>query len=189
MRPAWQIELGRRWTEPHRHHHGIEHLREVLIALDLLTADGLAFDTALARRGAWFHDAIFDVTRDDNEEASAELARQLIGGPMGERVADLVMTTRDHVPGADPEAVALCDADLSVLGSRADRYGQFARGVRAEYAHVPEPVFRNERAAVLRRLLAHERVYASAEGRARWEDDARRNVQDEIRQLVPLASV
>ena len=189
MRPAWQVDLGRRWTEPHRCHHDIEHLREVLTALEILAMDGLVFNARVTRRAAWFHDAVYDVFRDDNEEASADLARHLIRGTTGERIAAVVMTTKTHQPGDDPEAVALCDADLAVLGSGRQRYARYCQEIRNEYAHVPERQFRSRRAEALTTLLKHEHLFASPQGRSRWEAPARRNVDAEIRQLVPLNSV
>lgn len=185
MRLAWQVELGRRWTEPHRRHHNIDHLREVLDALEVLATDGLAFDKALVRRAAWFHDAVYDVHRDDNEELSAELARQILTGAMGERVAELVMITKSHEPDPeDPDAAALCDADLSILGSSEARYLQYTTDIRAEYEHVPEPTFRSTRAALLMDLLRHPCLYTSTEGQDRWEITARANVGAEVARLT-----
>lgn len=190
MQPAWQFELGRRWSEPHRHHHDLEHLREVLDALEALSADGLEFDLPLARRAAWFHDAVYDVYRDDNEERSAALARRILPESMRERVAGLVLVTKDHLPPAgDAEAAALCDADLSVLGATGERYELYAHAIRLEYEHVPEQVFRRERARVLERLLGRDHLYATTPGRTRWEASARHNVAAEIRRLRPLTSV
>ena len=185
MRPAWQIELGRRWTEPHRRHHTIDHLREVLDSLNALAADGFAFDHEVVRRAAWFHDAIYDVHRDDNEERSAELARQMIAGAIGERVAQLVLVTKAHHPDPeDHDAAALCDADLSILGSSQDRYRKYADDIRQEYEHVPEPTYRSTRAAVLIDLLRNPCLYTSTQGQDRWEATARANVGAEVARLT-----
>lgn len=190
MQPAWQLELGTRWSEPHRHHHDLEHLREVLDALELLASDGLEFDLALARRAAWFHDAVYDVFRDDNEERSAALTRRMLPPSMREDVARLVLMTKTHiVDDGDVDAAALCDADLSVLGSAPDRYKRYARAVRLEYAHVSDPEFRRGRVRILSDLLARDPLFATEPGRDRWEEPARRNVADEIARLQPLSSV
>ncbi|MGH3425443.1 MAG: HD domain-containing protein, partial [Nocardioidaceae bacterium] len=162
VQPAWQLELGRRWSEPHRHHHDLEHLREVLDALEGLASDGLEFDLTLVRRAAWFHDAVYDVHRDDNEERSAALAlRMLPTSSKRDEVARLVMVTKDHVVGPDDrDGAALCDADLSVLAGTAERYGRYADAIRLEYEHVPDAQYRRARARVLTDLLAHDPLYA-----------------------------
>jgi hypothetical protein len=61
-----------RWNEAHRSYHDERHLEDVLLALDQLATRGerVSADTLLA---AWFHDAVYTGTGDD-ELASAELA-------------------------------------------------------------------------------------------------------------------
>jgi predicted metal-dependent HD superfamily phosphohydrolase len=58
-------ELLARWSEPHRRHHDGAHLREVLDAVTLLAEHGLVFDRDAVNLAAWFHDAVYDVGRDD----------------------------------------------------------------------------------------------------------------------------
>lgn len=179
------MELGKRWAEPHRTYHGIEHLRDVLDALELIAADGWPFDLELARRAAWFHDAVYDVRRDDNEERSAALAHRMLPAAMAEPVARLVLLTKDHVvePG-DAVGAALCDADLSILGSAPQRYARYCTEVRDEYDHVPDALYRRERTRVLLALLDHEPMYASEPGRVHWETEARDNVTKEVASLM-----
>jgi predicted metal-dependent HD superfamily phosphohydrolase len=102
----------------------------------------------------------------------------------GERVAALVRVTLHHdpVPG-DSEAAVLCDADLAVLAAGPERYARYVRSVRQEYAHVPEPMFRSGRAAVLDALAAMPRLYRTPVGRERWEDAARANLARELAEL------
>jgi predicted metal-dependent HD superfamily phosphohydrolase len=47
----------------------------VLDAVALLAERGLVVDRDAVDLAAWFHDAVYDVGRDDNEDRSAELAR------------------------------------------------------------------------------------------------------------------
>jgi predicted metal-dependent HD superfamily phosphohydrolase len=55
--------------------------------------------------------------------------------------------------------------------------------VRAEYAEVPDDLFRTGRAAVLRQLLGLPRLFATPEGRRRWESRARSNLAAELASL------
>lgn len=181
---GWRAELERRWAEPHRHHHDRQHLTDVLAALDELARAGEPFEASTVRTAAWFHDAVYDPRRDDNEQRSAELAVELLGSPAATEVARLVLATREHLvaPG-DDDAAALCDADLSVLGSDADRYRRYADGVRREYAHVPEAEFRQARAEILAGFLDRPRLFATPSGRGWWEARARENLAAEIAAL------
>ena len=137
------------------------------------------------RRGAFFHDAVYDVTADDNEERSAALAERVLG-ELGwsddrcSRVARLIMATAGHEPADDAddadeadEAVML-DADLAVLGSEPAAYQAYVTGVRAEYGQLDDERWRTGRRAVLARLLGREPLYSTEPGRSRWERRARR---------------
>jgi predicted metal-dependent HD superfamily phosphohydrolase len=183
--------LGR-WREPHRHHHGEQHLADVLDAVHLL-ADETA-DVAVVLLAAWYHDAVYDGRPGEDEERSAQCAERELAGlgvpPQRVRaVAGLVRATVDHTgdppAGVDGrDAAVLNDADLSVLAAVEPRYRRYADGVRAEYAHVPEAAFRQGRAAVLQRLLAAPHLFRTHHGRAHWEPAARRNLARELAELT-----
>lgn len=192
LRTAWRdllpeapdlgADLLRRWTEPQRHYHDTEHLTEVLEALDAI---GPAPSTPV-RLAAWFHDAVYDPTRDDNEERSAELAQSTlpIAGVEPAEVAEvvrLVRLTATHDPEPDdPNGSLLCDADLAILASTPERYARYVADVRREYVQVPDETFRAARDEILRRLLERTRIYRTAAGQARWEAAARRNLNAEL---------
>ncbi|HEX9498090.1 MAG TPA: hypothetical protein VF926_06850, partial [Mycobacterium sp.] len=139
-------DLLARWSETHRKHHTVAHLHEMLDAIGLLAESGIDFYREAVELAAWFHDAIYEIGRDDNE-GSAELARQLLASsPIRDEVARLVLITKTHkVDDDDVNGAVLCDADLSVLGSDAQRYRTYAAAVREEYADVPDDAFRPAR--------------------------------------------
>lgn len=179
-------QLLSRWRQPHRRYHDAEHLAEVLDAVDVL-AD-LAADPVTVRLAAWFHDAVYDGRPGDDEEASAELAGQLLGalGVHADRVAQvarLVRLTTRHDPGPDdPDGQVLCDADLAILAAPAERYTRYVEAVRQEYAQVPDDAFRVGRAAVLERL-ARGQLYRTGRAHDRWDAAARSNLATELRML------
>ena len=177
-----EAELLRRYAEPHRHYHDQRHLREVLDAVDRLGHH--ADDLEAVRLAAWFHDAVYDPRADDNEDRSAALAQASMPPPLAEEVARLVRLTAQHDPAlGDHNGAVLCDADLAILGAAEQRYDEYAADVRREYAHVPDGAFRTGRAAVLRRLLARDRIYCTATAYELWEDRARANLRRELSAL------
>ncbi|SEH51964.1 Predicted metal-dependent phosphohydrolase, HD superfamily [Mycolicibacterium rutilum] len=185
-------DLLARWSEPHRRHHTLKHLDEVLDAVGVLARAGIEFDREAVELAAWFHDAVYEIGADDNEDRSAELARRLLPSPVRDEVARLVLVTKSHkADDGDVDAAVLSDADLSVLGSPADRYRAYAHAVREEYAAIPDDVFKPARAQVLSALLDGTIFHTDA-GRARWEQQARRNLGDEVAALtqgLPRAGV
>lgn len=70
--PAVGEALVRRYSEPHRRYHTVEHLAAMLAVIDDLAAD--AADLDAVRYAAFFHDAVYAMDGGDNEEASARLA-------------------------------------------------------------------------------------------------------------------
>ena len=102
-----------------------------------------------------------------------------------DRVAALVTMTADHVAAADadPLTAAFHDADLWVLSAPEERYAEYARQVREEYAVVPDDAFAAGRAAVLEALLAQRPLYATSYGRRAWEARARAQVTAEVAAL------
>ena len=178
-------DLLARWAETHRKHHTVTHLHEMLDAIGLLADAGIEFDREAVELAAWFHDAVYEIGRDDNEDRSAELARELLASsPFRDEVARLVLVTKTHeVADDDVNGAVLSDADLSVLGSDALRYRTYAAAVRDEYADVPDEVFKPARAQVLSALLDRSLFHTSA-GRERWEETARRNIAEEIAALA-----
>lgn len=179
-------ELGRaliaRYQEPHRRYHTLDHLAQVLDRIDELAPEvGEA-----VRVAAWFHDAVYDPLRSDNEERSAALAEATLPGTglnaaVTAEVARLVRLTAEHRPAPeDFSGAVLCDADLAILGAEPRRYAAYAATVREEYAAVPQEAFRQGRADVLRRLLDRPALFTTPYGHELWEAAARRNVQGEL---------
>ena len=69
------------------------------------------------------------------------------------------------------------------LPGRRARYRAYARAVWDEYTTVPDDAFKPARAQLLTSLL-DARIFHTEPGRARWEERARRNITDEIRELT-----
>jgi predicted metal-dependent HD superfamily phosphohydrolase len=178
-------DLLARWSETHRKHHTISHLHATLDAVGLLADAGIDFDREAVELATWFHDAIYEIGRDDNEDRSAELAYELLeSSPIRDEVARLVRVTKTHkVADDDVNGAVLSDADLSVLGSEPLRYRAYAATVRQEYADVPDEVFKPARVQALSALLEGP-LFHTTVARQRWEERARQNIAEEIAALT-----
>ncbi|WP_449060278.1 HD domain-containing protein [Planomonospora algeriensis] len=179
-------DLISRYGEPHRRYHTAAHLEAVLDHVDALA--GHAGDPDLVRLAAWFHDAVYDPRRGDNEERSARMAERALpelGLPASAvaAVARLVRLTVTHAPAAgDADGAVLCDADLAILAASPEVYAAYAAAVREEYAFVPGEAFRTGRAAVLRSLLDLPMIFHSPAASG-WEGAARENMRGELDRL------
>ena len=189
--PERGAALLRRYSEPHRRYHTVEHLLEVLGWVDEL-AD-LADDVAAVELAAWYHDAVYDpaAPAEESERASAELAAAELATAgvdpeLVREVERLVLLTTGHdVAAGDTDGAVLADADLAILGAPADRYVRYTADVRAEYGHVADDAWRAGRAAVLRRFLDRPRLYVTDRAHAALDAAARRNLAAELARLDP----
>lgn len=172
------------YSERHRHYHTLQHLRECLQSLE--AARTLAQRPAEVELALWFHDAVYDVHRDDNEERSAEWAAMAVRNAglqdaVAQRVHALVMATKHKALPAGIDAQVLVDVDLAILGAAEARFDESDMQIRREYAHVPEATFREGRCRVLRSFLERPRLYATEAFHQALEERARRNLARAIR--------
>lgn len=128
--PGLFDELIARYREPHRHYHTVQHLEECFDKLGTLR--DLAEHPAEVELALWFHDAVYDTRRHDNEARSADWARASLPADAGKRVHALVMATRHEAVPAGRDEQVLVDADLSILGAEASRFDGYERQIREE---------------------------------------------------------
>jgi predicted metal-dependent HD superfamily phosphohydrolase len=177
-------ELLSRWSEPHRHYHTVEHLDAVLSVIN--SHADRAVDPDTVKLAAWFHDAVYDPLRVDNEEASALLAEAMLpelSVPPAQvaEVARLVRVTAGHDPlPGDRNGGLLVDADLAILAASPETYRAYTIAIRREYAHLDDGQFAAGRAGVLNNLLNLPRLFHTPVLRERWEDLARSNITAEL---------
>ncbi|MFC5266555.1 hypothetical protein ACFPJ1_30940 [Kribbella qitaiheensis] len=186
-------DLLARYAEQHRHYHDQRHLTELLETIDEL-AD-LADDADTVRLAAWFHDAIYDPQADpgENEEVSAQLAELELSayGVEAARITEIGrlirLTAKHDCEPDDANGAVLCDADLRILSLSADRYDEYAAGIREEYGHIGDRDFARGRMTFLQ-SLAETSLYATSRAQEQWEQAARENLRRELKRWGPKAA-
>jgi predicted metal-dependent HD superfamily phosphohydrolase len=177
------------YSTPNRAYHNLEHLAEMFDVIKRLAP--VIADPDSVHFAVWFHDAVYDTCATDNEERSAQLAKELLT-PLAvprqtiARVAGLVRATA-HLASTespfDTDTAALLDADLAILGTTPERYSRYARDIRLEYHWVPEADYRRGRAAVLQAFLARPRIFHHTLTFEVGEERARSNLKVELDSL------
>lgn len=180
-------ELIAAWSEPHRHYHGPRHL---LAVLDAVAGHHPSDAFTLA---AFFHDAVYEPSRGDNEARSAEWLDHATPGLVngGVKPADialaraLVLATAhpldDIPPGPDAKSIRrFLDADFGIFASLPEDYDAYVAAVRAEYAFVPGEAFAQGRAAFIEKLASavHRRGFFFGEATPFAEHLARQKVPE-----------
>lgn len=175
------------YREPHRAYHTLQHLEECLALRSRLDApcDAPAeIDLAL-----WFHDAVYQPSRDDNEARSATWLDDVAtrcGVEQGtrERLHRLVMATCHRAAPQTRDEALLVDVDLAILGAPAERFGEYEAQVRREYAWVPEWLYRRKRREILVEFMDRPVIYSTEACRQLFEAQARRNLAHSIAALA-----
>ena len=174
------------WSEKHRHYHTLQHLRECLELLDAVRSE--AQRPAEVAVALWFHDAVYEPEREDNEARSAHWMRASttdagVDPAAIERLHAMVMATVDHMPVDEADAQLLVDIDLSIFGSEAARFDESNHQVRRECAHVPEPEWRIGRRRMLQKFLDRPRLFGTERFHGMFEARARENITRELNAL------
>jgi predicted metal-dependent HD superfamily phosphohydrolase len=210
LKVAWQRHVGRgdaaerlfesvttRYRGSGRHYHDLHHVRWVVRHVLELSEQADVTDLDAVVAAAFFHDAVYDVDRDDNEVRSAALAAACLG-ELGwssrrcDRVASMIVATEHHADTGhadtghidtgdiDTDTAVLLAADLAVLAAEPAAYSDSVRKIRREYGHLDEHAWRTGRSAVVEGFLVRPSIFPPRLGLDTWERRARANLTAEL---------
>jgi predicted metal-dependent HD superfamily phosphohydrolase len=176
------------YSEPHRKYHTIQHLNECFMHLEKVRS--LAEHPEEVELALWFHDAIYDTSKKDNEQRSAAWARDStlaagVSSEPAERIYELIMATMPNGVPSGRDAEVLVDIDLAILGSDVARFDEYEVQVREEYSWVPETLYRAARRKVLEEFTRRDWIYSTAPFRSEYEARARDNISRSLDALSP----
>lgn len=178
------------YAEPQRHYHTLIHLQDVLGKLDmakeLLEKSGEVAHLSAPEKqkmfdaielALWYHDAVYDATRKDNEDKSAEWLLKDMGKlDIASEAAALVRMTAHHGKAATLAEKILSDCDLAILGADDAAFRKYDADIRKEYAHVPAPLYKAGRHKVLKGFLDQKDIFKTSAFKEMFDDKARRNL-------------
>lgn len=179
-------EIEESYSMPGRYYHNLSHL-EHMIEKAFQHRDKIGdFDVLLF--SIFYHDIAYDPKRNDNERKSAEIAKRRmkeIGVP-AERIEKCyrqILATRHHDLSSDNDTRFLLDIDLAILGEEPVKYEEYVQKVRREYAFYPKAVLNKGRMAILKNLLAKDRIFQTQPLYELYEKQARQNLMGELEKL------
>ncbi len=177
------------YSQSHRHFHNLQHIEECLQIVEQYAAIvGWGEVPGELELALWFHDVVYDPGAQDNEHRSAELFQSLAreGGlkrEVIEGVISLILETKDHDARGVQLSTIMCDADLWILGSPAERYREYARQVREEHSPYANWEYRWGRRRFLRGMLRRKSLYANPLFEGAFAAQARENMEWELENL------
>ncbi len=172
------------YSEKSRYYHNLEHITSMLSELEEVISDVSSPDTVLF--SIYYHDIIYDPKRKDNEYQSACLCRKVLDATDFKESAvcfQQIIATKDHLLSTDSDTNILLDIDLSILGKEKRIYTEYSSQIRKEYAMYPDFLYKPGRKKALLHLLQSDFIYKTDYFRNKYEDQARKNLEDEIRSL------
>ncbi|MCC5997139.1 MAG: hypothetical protein JJU18_12310 [Oceanicaulis sp.] len=176
-----------RHDKPWRRYHALGHLD--FLSGEIERHHALIAEPARLVLAAWFHDAIYNSLRKDNEARSAGLAARVLPGlgaseQLTARVCALIHATADHASGgADADDALFLDMDCAILGAPPAVYDRYARQIRFEYGWAPSGLYRRGRRAFLTDQLARPRLFHTDEYEGEFGEQARANLARELEGL------
>lgn len=186
---GWE-ELDRGYGDSMRWYHNWEHIEELLNGLSAnfplaaslrVPAEERIEDRLAVELAIWAHDVVYDVSRTNNEERSAQWFElwakdtQLPAATVA-RAAAHIRATAGHAPTTDVDTRWMLDLDLSTLGMSRDRYERYAVDVRTEYARYGDADYRVGRRRVIEHFLGLPRIYQTETLHTQYEAAARANL-------------
>ena len=179
-------EVYAKYSKTNRYYHNVHHLDNLLFELEPLRAN--ISDWEIVIFAIAYHDIIYNVLRQDNEERSAELAIARLKELSidQERVMlckEIILNTKSHQDSTESDIRIFADADLAILGKSSEEYLSYASAVRKEYKIYPDFVYNPGRSKVLESFLAKDHIYHTDFFYNQYEEKARANISNELDQL------
>jgi predicted metal-dependent HD superfamily phosphohydrolase len=176
-------EITKAYTHKKRHYHTLTHLENMIEELDQYRPRITDWDTTLF--AVFYHDIVYNVLKQNNEEKSAMLAVNrmtslAVPAEKIEKCKAMILATKAHQITNNPDTDLFTDADLAILGQPWNTYENYTRQIRAEYAIYPDIMYKPGRKKVLAHFLAMKRIYKTEQFYAQFERAARENMEREL---------
>jgi predicted metal-dependent HD superfamily phosphohydrolase len=177
------LVLQKAYTHRSRYYHNLAHIEHVYQQLLPLQADIQDWDSLAF--AVFYHDAVYNVIKKNNEAQSAVLAEKhliQIDFP-ADKIALVkahIIATQYHTFSTHPDTNFLTDADLSILGSPWDTYLEYTKQIRAEYGIYPDLLYNPGRKKVLKHFLEMPSIYKTPPFQALYEAQAKANLSREL---------
>ena len=166
-----------------RHYHNVRHIVSMLDGFDGLKAK---FEQPVAAELAiFFHDAIYDAARSDNEEQSAIKMKEKLRGVVDDAILDSaefsIQATKKHAATSNPDTNLILDLDMAILGQSWAVYERYAKSVMQEYVPVHgEEAYRQGRPVrFLEPTIAHGDIFLTDDFK-HLNESAIRNMRREV---------
>lgn len=176
------LEIETYYTSKKRHYHTLSHLENLF--QELLSIQEKFENWETVQFSIFYHDMIYNASRNDNEEKSAILAIERLK-EIGISEAEIlkchhqILMTKSHEI-SDSDTNYFTDADLSILGKSWETYEEYFKQIRKEYRIYPDFMYNRGRKKALKHFLEMERIFKTDYFFEKYEKQARQNLKNEL---------
>jgi predicted metal-dependent HD superfamily phosphohydrolase len=179
-------EIGKNYSGTKRYYHTLQHLDNLLGQLVEVKEQIQNWEAILF--ALYYHDIVYNVSRSDNEEKSAEFAEKRmkqIPVPLDtiNLTKEQILLTKSHIISTNSDTNYFTDADLSILGQPWEIYSVYYKNVRKEYSIYPGFMYNRGRKKVLHHFLNMDRIFKTEFFHHKFELQAKQNLQKELELL------
>lgn len=146
-----------KWSEPHRRYHGMDHLTDLISQIneDFGNGEISANERDKLVITSLFHDIVYEVRSNLNEEKSADFFYRLCSEKHDIDVVEIkqmILDTKNHV-ASTPLSSKFIKYDLSVCEKKVEDLLEWERSIREEYISVNESIYKQERLKFLESMV------------------------------------
>ena len=183
---AIYIQIKQKYGQDNRKYHNLSHIYSMLRLAEKeqeQTEEPDHLELAI-----WFHDVIYQPVRKDNEQKSADFAKEILADYCStaqlELLEKMILSTKKHEPLTDfPDVLWLLDFDLAVLAADSTVYDQYSQAIRQEYNIFPNLIYKPGRKKVLQHFLNMTSIYYTEKFRVQYDHLAQANLRRELAEL------
>lgn len=143
------------YEQPHRFYHNFSHIERML---NYVSTDRCEDYNTLAY-AILFHDIVYEIGKEDNEEQSCELYKQYYSAvryrdlPHPDLVCPLIMATKNPFDTSlTGDAKVILDADLAIFSALVPKLLKYESDIFKEYQKFPIIIYREKRVEFLEKL-------------------------------------
>lgn len=185
----WWGILHQQYMQAHRFYHTLEHINHLIDLFNRYYA--YLKNPSFVLLSIWFHDAVYEVAQQQNEEKSRDLFLQFakeirIKSQDTTLISYYILATKTHQVSLtfkdDNDLLFFLDFDLAILGSSPKHYKRYVQQIRLEYKQLTKENFKRQRIKVLKHLLRIP-LYKTELFRKKYLQAAVSNLTNELEEL------
>lgn len=184
-------EIVSRYSEPHRFYHTLNHIDQCLG--EMTPVKSSLYIPEAVELAVWFHDIVYTISNNDNEEKSAQIAKNfcqknISTQALTRQVESHILATKHTYPSENLDSQHVADIDMAILGQPADIFKNYEAQIYQEYSSFYSlPDYQQGRISFLKTLLTHP-IYSTDYFKSKYEQSARINIQKSIQDLEHSAT-